>query len=243
MTSTLAFDITQFFLSLNHCLLPLILRKAGFDPKINCFFSNYLVGRKTWYFWNSFSSSFFNIDIGVGQGLALSSILSVLYLAPILHILEKHLKILKILVSILSFVDNGFLVAQSKSLTILNFFLFCSYNIASSLLEKFGLIIEYGKMEVFHFSRSHGVFDPPPLNLSALGGPILFSRDTWKYLSFIFDKKLSFRQHINYYMNKSISTVKCMKILGNSVHGLISHQKWLLYRSCVLPITLYSFQL
>jgi len=225
MTSTLAFDITQFFPSLNHCLLPLILRKAGFDPKVDCFFSNYLIGRKTWYFWNSFSSSFFNVDIGVEQGLALSPILSVLYLAPILHILEKHLKILKILVSILSFVNDGLLVAQSKSLTILNSFLFCSYNIASSLLEKFGLIMEHGKMEMFHFSRSHGVFDPPPLNLSALEGPILFSRDTWKYLSFIFDRKLSFHQHINYYMNKSISTVKCMKILGNSVHGLIPHQK------------------
>ena len=29
-TSTLAFDIAQFFLSLNHCLLPHILSKAGF---------------------------------------------------------------------------------------------------------------------------------------------------------------------------------------------------------------------
>jgi len=47
----------------------------------------------------------------VGQGSALSPILSVLYLAPIFHILEKHLKILKILVSILSFVDDGLLVA------------------------------------------------------------------------------------------------------------------------------------
>ena len=49
-TSTLVFDISQFFPSLNHCLLPCILRKAGFDPKIVCFFSNYIVGRKTWFF-------------------------------------------------------------------------------------------------------------------------------------------------------------------------------------------------
>jgi len=46
MTSTLAFDIAQLFSSLNHCLLSLILRKAGFNPKIECFFSNYLVGKK-----------------------------------------------------------------------------------------------------------------------------------------------------------------------------------------------------
>ena len=33
-TSILAFDISQFFLSLNHCLLLCILKKAGFDSKV-----------------------------------------------------------------------------------------------------------------------------------------------------------------------------------------------------------------
>jgi len=111
MMSTLVFNIAQFFPSLNHQLLPLILRKARFDPKVEHFFSNYLVGRKTWYFWNIFSSLFFNVEIGVGQGSALSSILSALYLASVLYNLEKCLKILKIPVSILSFVNDGLLIA------------------------------------------------------------------------------------------------------------------------------------
>ena len=37
ITSTLAFNITQFFLSLNYCLFPLILRKAGFNSKVKHF--------------------------------------------------------------------------------------------------------------------------------------------------------------------------------------------------------------
>ena len=113
------------------------------------------------------------MDIGVGQGLALSLILSTLYIAPIFHILEKCLKILKIPVFIPSFVDNGLLVAQSKFFTILNSNLFCSYNITSSILEIFGLIMKHGKTEIFHFSRSHGFFDPSLLNLSISGGPVL----------------------------------------------------------------------
>jgi len=129
-------------------------------------------------------------------------------------------KIPKIPVSILSFVDNGLLMAQSKFLTISNSLLFCSYNITSSILGRFGLIMEYRKIEVFHFSRSHGVFDPPLLDLSVLGGPILYPKSIWKYLGFIFDRNLSFWQHINFYANKAISTVKCMKILRNSVQGL-----------------------
>ena len=37
--------------------------------------------------------------------------------------------------------------------------------------------------------------------------------------------------------------VKCIKILGNSMRGLNPQQKCLLYKSCVLPITLYGFQM
>ena len=48
-TSTLTFDIAQFFPSLNHLLLPLILDKMGFNPKVSKFFSDYLISRKIQY--------------------------------------------------------------------------------------------------------------------------------------------------------------------------------------------------
>jgi len=108
----------------------------------------------------------FDVNVSVGQGLALSSILLALYLLPFLHILEKQLKILKIPISILFFVDNGLLVAKSKSLSLCNSLLFCSYNVVSNLLSKFRLIVEHSKTEVFHFTRLQGSFNPPLLNLS-----------------------------------------------------------------------------
>ena len=77
-TSVVAFDIAQFFPSLNHSMLTLILRHFGFPDCIVDFFSNYLVGRSTQYSWNSFLSSVCNTDVSVGQGSALSPILSVL---------------------------------------------------------------------------------------------------------------------------------------------------------------------
>ena len=48
-TSTLAFDISQFFPSLNHQLLTLILEKVDLESKVFSFFANYLVKRKTSY--------------------------------------------------------------------------------------------------------------------------------------------------------------------------------------------------
>ena len=240
-TSTLAFDIAQFFPSLNHCFFTCILQKVSIDSRIVKFFANYLTDRKTNYVWNNFSSSMFKVNIGVGQGSALSPILSAFYLFPFLYILENRLKNYNIPVSIILFVDDGLFISQDKSLISSNSCLFCSYNIMTKLLDKFGLIVEHLKTEVFHFNRLHGLFALPPLDLSSIGGPILVPKNTWKYLGFIFDRKLSFYQYIDFYCNRAIFTVKCMRIVGNSLHGIIPTQKRLLYRYCILPITLYSF--
>ena len=96
-TSTLAFDIAQFFPFLNHQLLFLILDKTGLNYKISTFFKNYLTERKTKYLWNDFISPSFNINVGVGQGSALSPIIFAFYLSPIFFSLENHLKILFLL--------------------------------------------------------------------------------------------------------------------------------------------------
>jgi len=152
--STLAFNIVQFFPLLNHHLLTLIMKKAGFDNYIVSFFANYLVDRKTNYFWNNFMSPIFNVNVGVGQSSALSPILSAIYLLPFIYILENCLKNLKIPVSIIFFVDNGLFISQSNSFDISNSCLFCSHNVLTILFEKFSLVVEHSKTEIFHFNRS-----------------------------------------------------------------------------------------
>jgi len=100
--------------------------------------------------------------VEVDQGSALSSILLALYLSLFLYILENCLKNLNIPVSIISFVDDSLFISQNKSLDISNSCLFYSYNVMTKLLEKFGLIVEHSKTEVFHFNRLHEPFNPPP---------------------------------------------------------------------------------
>ena len=145
----LAFDIAQFFPLLNYQILPLILLKAGFDSKVSVFIQDYLIKRKTSYFWNNFSSPTLCINKGVGQESTLLSVLSALYLTLLLHILENQLKNLKNLISTLLFVDN--FISQNQSLTISNSNIFYSYHIMTFFLEKFSLIIKYGKTKVFSF--------------------------------------------------------------------------------------------
>ena len=66
LTSSLAFNILQFFPLLNYKLLTLILEKVGLNPKVTSFFANYLVKRKTSYMWNDFSSPSFEVNVRVG---------------------------------------------------------------------------------------------------------------------------------------------------------------------------------
>ena len=106
--------------------------------------------------------------------------------------------------------DNGLIIAQNKSFDVSNSQLFCSYNVLSKLLDSFGLVIEYSKTEIFHFTRSQGFFNLPPLDLSLLGGLILQPKESWKYLGFIFDCKLDFHKHIDHYTNKAFITNKIL---------------------------------
>jgi len=116
-------------------------------------------------------------------------------------------------------------------------------SVQASHNKQYGLIIEHGKFESFHFSKSHGFFNPPSLDLSPIGGLILYPKETRKYLGFIFNRKLSFQQHIFYYSNKALLTIKSIKILRNLTRELLPLQKQLLYRMYIMFITLYGFSL
>jgi len=242
--SILAFDITQFFPSLNHQFLSICLKKASLNANVIHFFNSYYLNCSTSYSWNTFASSSFNVNIGVSQGSTLSPILSALYLAPIIKTFKKRIKNLnkEIPTDILSFVDDRLLISQEKSYSLSNSFLLCSYNIISKILIDASFVIEHNKTKLFYFMRAQ--YPPnPSIDLTTVGGSIITPKPIWRYLGFFFDQKLNFYYHTYFYATKCFSTLSAMKMLGNFSWGLLPIQKWLLYRTCILPIVLYGFNL
>jgi len=223
-------------------MLTSILSHFGFANCIVDFFSDYLVGRSTQYSWNSFLSGACYTDIGMGQSSALSPMFSTLYIAPLIHIFEHRAQALNLDTCILSFVDNGLLISQGKTYNKTLPELYSSYRVVTNLMVTFGLIIEHDKSEIFHFSRAHNDLNLE-LDLSAIGASTLKPKTYWRYLGFYFDQCLSFKEHIQYYSTKVLSTVKAMEMLGNSTRGLLPLQKYLLYCSCAVPIATYGFRL
>ncbi|PPQ93324.1 hypothetical protein CVT25_014425 [Psilocybe cyanescens] len=104
-TSVIAFDVPQFFLSLNYEVLIAILWKLGFSANIVKFFSHYLVGRSTQYAWGDFFSDLCQADVGVGQSSTMSPVLSTM--APLLYN-QSHF-----LITVLPL--NGLMVSYSSS--------------------------------------------------------------------------------------------------------------------------------
>jgi len=92
-------------------MLTSILRHFCFANCIVDFFSNYLIDRSTQYSWNSFLSGVCDVDVGIEQGSALSSILSALYITSLICIFEYRAQALHLNTSILSFVDDGLLIS------------------------------------------------------------------------------------------------------------------------------------
>jgi hypothetical protein len=239
----IAFDIAQFFPSLNHGMLMAILRRSGFPEKVIRFFSSYLVNRETSYHWGKFSSPKMNADMGMGQGSALSPVESALYFAPVLAIFNQQAAHLD--VTVLSYVDDGTLIVQFKSWDSNLRVLREVYGIMFDLLTEFGLVLEHDKSELFHFSRKPGD-ENPSLDLGyqpyTEGNP-LKPKAYWRYLGFYFDCKLSFKEHVRYYSTKALTMVQAMGMLGNSNRGLLPMQKRLLYRTCILPVATYGYRL
>jgi hypothetical protein len=161
--------------------------------------------------WNSLLSPLFDVMVGVGQGSALSPVLSALYIAPAMHSFSSRTQNLGCI--ILSYVDNSTIIVQLKSLLDNLVPLKEVYWVINDILSSFGLVLKHDKSEVFYFTRT-GKDIPPPL---ALGNDILLTpKSVWRYLGFYFDKTLSFKEHVCYYSTKAFSTVLAMRMLGNS---------------------------
>jgi hypothetical protein len=212
-----AFDLAQFFPSINHDVLLSILDKQGFAPEVVAFFRSYLVDRFTCYASDDNLSPEFPSSVGVGQGSALSPILSALCLAPLLKELECRVHV----AVLISYVDDSTIILQSdtwdKNLVKLK----SAYKIVFELTQSMGLVLEHNKSEGFHFSQKHGDSNPD-IDLGYApytGATPIHPGTTWRYLGF-FNCALTFWEHVKRYTNKALATVRAMLALGNSVRGL-----------------------
>ena len=151
--------------------------------------------------------------------------MSALYIAPVIKL--YHMNPVSLKTWLLSFVDDGTVATQSKSLDENIKTLKEAYTLLLSLFVALGLVLEHSKTEHFIFARLHSDYSPP-LDLGYApytGDNPLKPNLYWRYLSFYFDHKLLFHEHVHFYSTKALSSAKAMKMLGSSTRGLPPREK------------------
>jgi hypothetical protein len=135
-----------------------VFSRMGFPAVLGPFLRSYLVGRRTTYKWDSFTSEPFAADVGVGQGSAMSPVLSALYLTLIMR--RFRASDIGKKVDLMSYVDDGSIVAQSRDVRDNLPLLKEAYGWLFRAFESLGLVLEHDKSEVFHFSRARSFHGP-----------------------------------------------------------------------------------
>ena len=116
------------------------------------------------------------------------------------------------------------------------------YDTIVDITTRLSLKLEHNKNKLFHFTRSPRAGNLP-LDLGFApftGATPLQPKKYWRYLGIFFNCRLMFKEHVRFYSTKALTTVKAMRMFGNSSRGLEPKHKRLLYRSCVLPIATYG---
>jgi ribonuclease HI len=252
-TSCLAFDIAQFFPSVNHAFLMRTLERLGFHPDLCAFFGDYLQGRRTRFRLNGELSDPFDASIGVGQGSALSPILASLAIVPVLHGITKLLDPPSSAGwnSSLVYVDDGHLAVSSPTLQGNVTTLARIYPQVVDLFLRAGILTEHDKLELMHFPRPTSAYHKtktnpnptptPSLTMIIDGAQVtLAPKAIWRYLGFFFDPFLTFTHHVKFYATRALSTVRSYPLLGNSARGIPPRAKRELYISCIRTLMTYG---
>ena len=246
--SACAIDIAQFFPSLNHHAVTLVLSKLGFAPTLVELLSSYFHDRVTVYKWDTACSKPYDFSMGTLQGDCLSPIVSALYLSVAIKTVFPHIFPPRP-VRCLFFVDDGVLYTASNSLT-------RNVRVLSSTLLQLlttigflGLQIEPSKTELIHFfafrlsasTRTLARVHQPSLTFSWNNSNFVIKpAEVWRCLGFFFTPTLDWSYHIQFYTNKAFSSVRACAMLGNSIRGIGPKQRSLAYQGCVLPILTYG---
>ncbi|KAL1738829.1 hypothetical protein HDZ31DRAFT_18368, partial [Schizophyllum fasciatum] len=110
-------------------------------------------------------------------------------------------------------------------------------------LRQLGLDIDIDKLELIHFTRKRA--DPAldlPIIVKLPNIPPRTIRPSMvmRWLGVFFDRKLTWKAHVEKMAMRARSTIAGLRILGNTVRGLHVANARLVYKAVVLPVLTFA---
>ena len=183
-------DLSRAFDSINHVQLISKLNYIGVDPSLSLLINSYLIDRSFYVSYNSFNSTTQPCPSGVPQGSILGPLLFVIFINDLLVSIScpvlAYADDIKIFLRINSSQDC---IRLQKSLVLIDSW--CKTN---------NIAINSSKCKTLRFSRCHNDI----IYNYSIDSVTLESVSEFKDLGILFDKSLSFKQHINMVSTSSL---------------------------------------
>lgn len=181
---------------------------------------------------------FFDIPAGLPQGSPISPILFMLFLAPIFRLGTPRRRKNRF-----SYADDLGLLAVNDTLDDNVAELRDDANAVIELGKLEGLTFDVSKTELMHFSQKPGTHNPGiTLRFSRQSHDIaaVHTRESLRWLGVFFDRKLSFRTHIETLAARGRRLVNGIKALSNTVRGAPPLSVRRAIQACVIPTLTFA---
>jgi hypothetical protein len=237
--SALAIDIKGYFDNVHYEQLVHMLRLLGFAPEITNWLHSFLADRTVIVRVDNHKSQPIPIaGVGIPQGLPISPILLSIYMSFALTTLDPTPNVL-----LRAYVDDQLILATGTTIEQNATCLAEAFKAVQSRLIALGLSIDFEKSELIHFTRSR--IDPlslPPVNLHLPQGPPVQVKPAGviRWLGIFFNRKLTFKNHVQTMAARARSTTAGLRILANTTQGLSIANARILYKTVVLPVLTFG---
>lgn len=202
-------------------------------PEIVTFTERMLRGRKMKLRFNDYTSEWFDITNGIGQGDPLSMILYIIYDSDLVEMAKGKRELT------LAFVDDTAFLAIGETFQE-------THRILRDMLErrrggfewssKHNSRFEPSKFALMDFSLNRSRERPP----MTIRGAVITPSPTHKFLGVILDQELRWREHTAYAIAKGAHYAMLIRRISRSAQGVPAKLVRQLYRAVVVPRILYA---
>jgi len=172
------------------------------------------------------------IHCGLPQGSPISPILFMLYIAPILHLGNPKRRF--------GYADDIALVAISTDFQSNCDQLQTNLREALSWGNSEGITFDPAKSELLHFTRGREGDNGPLPGVNAGTYSISEKSGPLRWLGVVFDRKLTFKQHVQTLSSKALGVGNALKSLGKTTRGVPPHLLQQAVKACVLKKGYYG---
>lgn len=173
------------------------------------------------------------VTTGIPQGSPISPILFLIYIKHLFRNLEARFLGLRIP----SYMDDIALVVESKTIKANLKSLEEIAPQAINWAQRNAVEFDHAKSELIHFTRSRNL-DPTPLRLP--GGLEIKPKEHLRWLGVYFDRKLTWKVHIQQKITSATRTLHLASRLANTEGGLSTKAMRQLYTACVTSVSDYA---